>query len=415
VNAQEVTPLRHILRPREDTNRPDLTVLLVYRDYGVVPKDSRADNFNKTPADLSNYQVVRVGDLAVNKMKAWQGSLAVSEFEGIVSPDYLVCSISPEVHGRYIHYLLRSSNLIAEYRRRAKGVRPAQWRIYWEDLAAIRVFLPSLPDQKRIADFLDSETTRIDTLIAKKRRMIALSLDRSIARVFAAVRGAFETGPRKPSGLEWLGDVPGDWPVANVTTQFEVLLGKMLNPERTSGPHLKPYLRNTNVQWDHVAIEDLLEMDFPPSERSRFKVLAGDLLVCEGGEPGRAAIWDGSLPEIYYQKALHRIRPRGYSLARWLFYCLKAATALNVFAVEGNTTTIAHLTGEQLRSHRFTFPDRSTQERIVAFLDKADAIDKKLMDTIERQVALLQEHRLALITAAVTGELDALTQIFVKH
>jgi type I restriction enzyme S subunit len=148
-------------------------------------------------------------------------------------------------------------------------------------------------------------------------------------------------------------------------------------------------------------------MDFPPPEQSRFQVRAGDLLVCEGGEPGRAAIWNGQLPEIYYQKALHRVRPRSYSLVRWLFYCLKAATALNVFAVEGNTTTIAHLTGEQLRSHRFAFPDPATQERLVAFLDKAGEGENKLIEAIERQIGLLQEHRQALIAAVITGGPDA--------
>ena len=273
---------------------------------------------------------------------------------------------------------------------------------------AMSIRVPHIPvaEQRNISDFLDSEVGYIDALIAKKRRMVALVLDRSISRIFAAVRGAFEGGPWKQSGLDWLGDVPEEWPVMNVACQFEVLLGKMLNQERTSGSHLKPYLRNTNVQWDLIDTTDLLEMDFPPSEQSRFRVLPGDLLVCEGGEPGRAALWDGRISEIYYQKALHRIRPGGYSLVRWLFYCLRAATALNVFAIEGNATTIAHLTGEQLRSHRFAFPERAAQERLVAFLDKAGESDKKLVGAIERQVGLLHERRQALITATVTGELD---------
>jgi type I restriction enzyme S subunit len=144
--------LRHILRPREVTGRAHLQVLSVYRDHGVVPKNSRSDNFNKTPADLSRYQEVRVGDLVVNKMKAWQGSLAVSTQHGIVSPDYQVCSIDPVINSRFLHYLLRSPSLIAEYRTRSKGIRPAQWRLYWDNLADISVEIPDESEQRRIAD-----------------------------------------------------------------------------------------------------------------------------------------------------------------------------------------------------------------------------------------------------------------------
>ena len=79
--------LRYVLSPREETDRADLQVLSVYRDHGVVLKDSRRDNHNKTPENLSRYQRVAVGDLVVNKMKAWSGSVAVSRYEGIVSPD----------------------------------------------------------------------------------------------------------------------------------------------------------------------------------------------------------------------------------------------------------------------------------------------------------------------------------------
>lgn len=216
-------------------------------------------------------------------------------------------------------------------------------------------------------------------------------------------------GGRKYSGLRWLGDVPRDWPILSVSSQFEVLLGKMLNQERVRGEHLRPYLRNTNVQWDQISTEDLLEMDFPPQERSRYEVQVGDLLICEGGQPGRSAIWDGRVGEIYYQKALHRARSRGRSSVRWLFYCLRAATALDVFTVEGNSTTIGHLTGEQLRAHRFPFPDRYIQDHLVHRLDAAGTTARRAQSAVKTQVDLLAERRQALITAAVTGQIDVTT------
>ncbi|MEE1941957.1 restriction endonuclease subunit S [Streptomyces sp. TRM 70361] len=268
---------------------------------------------------------------------------------------------------------------------------------------------PPLDEQRRIADFLDAETTRIDVLTSARERQLALLTERFLARVFNTVRGSNESDVRKNSGLDWLGTIPSTWPVMPVTYQFEVILGKMLNQERSHGTHLAPYLRNTNVQWDRIDTEDLLQMDFPPEESKRYALQQGDLLVCEGGEPGRAAVWQGHMQKVYYQKALHRVRARAYSSPRWLFYCLRAATAQNVFAVEGNTTTIAHLTGEQFRAHRFPFPDRKTQDRLTAKLDADNQSQRQLEKKLHQQIALLAERRQALITAAVTGQFDVAT------
>lgn len=274
---------------------------------------------------------------------------------------------------------------------------------------ALPIEVPPLEEQRRIADFLDAESTRLGRVISARRRQVQLLEERSSARVLNAVRGVGEYGERVDSDISWLGDVPKSWPLLSVTSQFDVLLGKMLNPDRVSGEHLRPYLRNTNVQWDRIDVEDLLLMNFPPRERSRYEVLPGDLLICEGGQPGRAAIWTGPISEVYYQKALHRARSRGRSLVRWLFYCLKAATDLNVFAVEGNAATISHLTGEQLRAYRFPFPDRAIQERMVSDLDAAALRDLHLNMRLEQQLQLMVERRQALITAAVTGQIDVTT------
>jgi type I restriction enzyme, S subunit len=202
--------LRYLLRPREITNRTDLQVLSVYRDHGVVPKDSRSDNFNKTPEDITRYQEVRAGDLVVNKMKAWQGSVGISNHHGIVSPDYLVCAVDPSVDSRFMHHLLRSAPLAAEFGARSKGIRPAQWRLYWEDLAEIAVRLPPYKEQRRIADFLDAETARIDSLTATQSQARTVLLERRAAGVFDAVTGG-HIAERVPSNLAWVKALPRAW------------------------------------------------------------------------------------------------------------------------------------------------------------------------------------------------------------
>ena len=125
----------------------------------------------------------------------------------------------------------------------------------------------------------------------------------------------------KESGIDWLGCVPREWEVAPLYSRYEVALGKMLDSKRVTGEHLAPYLRNVDVRWDSVNVEGLPEMDFSLRDRLRYGLRVKDLLVCEGGEVGRTAMWLGELAECYYQKAIHRLRPlRGDQHPRFLFY-----------------------------------------------------------------------------------------------
>ena len=381
-------------------------MVTAYTDGRVTLRSNRRRDGYHEALDMSAHQGVKPGDLVVHGLDILRGSVGVSDAGGAISSVCIVCSPRVEVDPRYFAYAIRAESFSGLPRAWARGVREggADFR-RWDTLASLPVPLPCPASQSTIADYLDRETARIDAIIMKKRRFIDLVQERALARVYAGIRDVKASGARKFSGLSWLDDIPESWLVMPVGWQFEVLLGKMLDQNRVTGEHLKPYLRNINVQWDRIDIDDLLVMNFPPQECLRYRVLPGDLLVCEGGEPGRAALWDGKVTEIYYQKALHRVRARGHSTARWLFYCLRAAVALNVFAVEGNTTTIAHLTGEQLRAHRFPFPDRLTQERLVAELDKHAARDDRLLELTRVQIDRLNEHRQALITAAVTGQI----------
>jgi type I restriction enzyme S subunit len=212
----------------------------------------------------------------------------------------------------------------------------------------------------------------------------------------------------KDSGVEWIGAVPAHWDVAAVGYRYEVLLGKMLDEKRITGKHLAPYLRNIDVQWDRINVEDLPQMDFSGDDINRYSVVPGDLLVCEGGEVGRAAIWRGELSECYYQKAIHRLRRRREAAdhPRFMFYVLRMAAAIGVFEASEGKSTIAHLTAESLRRYRFAFPLRREQECIVQFLDQEAAKIDLLIAEQQRLIELLTEKRLAVIAHAVTKGLN---------
>lgn len=218
----------------------------------------------------------------------------------------------------------------------------------------------------------------------------------------------FESYPEyKDSGVEWLGQVPVHWQVAPVYARYEVALGKMLDAKRVTGEFSGVYLRNIDVQWDHVSTTDLPTMDFAPWEYERYLLRPGDLLVCEGGEVGRTAIWRGQIEECFYQKALHRVRPRSpKEEPRFFYYLMYALAKVGVFVAGGNSNTIDHLTAVQLRHYRFPFAPLAEQRAIAAFLDQETTRIDALMTKNEELIALLQEKRTALIARVVTKGLD---------
>ncbi len=165
--------LKFHLRQRGIKNQIDKQVLSLYREYGIVPKDSRDDNHNVTSEDVSDYRYVRVGDFVVNKMKAWQGSVAVSNYEGIVSPAYFVYEFSDDlINKRYFHYLMRNKTYATEFRRLSGGIREGQWDLPSEALNNTIILLPPLDEQQEIADYLDNRCAEIEQIIADKKLQI---------------------------------------------------------------------------------------------------------------------------------------------------------------------------------------------------------------------------------------------------
>jgi type I restriction enzyme S subunit len=313
-------------------------------------------------------------------------------------------------------WVLRGHGFVEEVVARSVGVSyPA---INAPEIGNIPIAVPPLDEQRDIAVFLDRETARIDSLIAKKRLLIerlqeyrTVLITRTVTRGLppeAARAAGLDPSPRlKPSGVEWLGDVPEHWLIPKLSARYEIVLGKMLDESRITGQHLVPYLRNIDVQWDSVNIQELPEMDIRPKEFERYTVCGGDVLVCEGGEPGRSAIVPEVAPSTGFQKALHRLRPLcDDENPRFLFYTLAFAAAYGVFEARGNPNTILHLTGEMLQEYRFPQPPTEEQQIIVDYLDKEVGRLKGLTERVEAAISRLHEYRTALISAAVTGKID---------
>jgi hypothetical protein len=224
----------------------------------------------------------------------------------------------------------------------------------------------------------------------------------------AVTRGLDPTVAFRPSGVEWVGDVPLHWCVASLRFRYEQCLGKMVDPKQFTGKHLVPYLRNVDVRWDRINTDDLPLIDIAPHERQRFTVRVGDLLVCEGRHLGRCAFWNGELEVCAFQKALHRLRPLNLDTdyPRFLFYCMCLAYLKDAFHRNKVDNTIPHLTGEMLRAHRFAFPPIAEQKAIAAYLDATLGQVEETIAATRTEIGLLREYRNRLIADVVTGKLD---------
>ncbi len=387
-------PMWSLYRRVDRSGRPDLPLLSVYRDHGVVRREGREDNYNKPGADLFRYKIVRKGDLVINKMKTWQGSLGVSSFHGIVSPAYFVANRIGDTDDRFMHHLLRSQPLIAEYGARSKGIRPAQWDLPWDEFTSIKVHLPHAEEQREIADYLDIETGLVDALISKRRRMIKLLNERRHAVITGAIR----------SSQERLG---GGRPLR---AYADVHLGRQRSPRHATGPHMTAYLRAANVTDGILDLSDVKSMNFEPAEQDQFALRKGDILVSEGSGSlsavGASAVWNGEITgTVCFQNTLLRLRPRSSMDPTFLAWWCRYAHADGLFARVATGANIYHISAERVRSLPMTHSPLTEQRAIADYLDIETGRIDALISKTHRVIDLLAERRQAVITAAVTGEL----------
>ncbi len=407
----EVAKFRHYFaESSEKINGEVEGVMLSVSGYrGVEVKQYEDENQRRSEENLVGYRIVRPGQLVVNTMWLNYAGLGVSNVEGHVSPAYRAYRIDDHLEKRFVHHLMRSQQYVVGYTKFLTGVRPNSLQMSRDDLMVFPILVTPVNEQRSIAEFLDQETAKIDALIEEQRRLIELLKEKRKEVISHAVtKGLNPDVQMKDSRIDWVGDVPHHWTVVPVAYRYDVQLGKMLDTLKITGENLRPYLRVVDVQWDSINVDDLPLMDFDEDARCKFRLRAGDLLINEGGSyPGRTAIWSSDL-ECYYQKALHRLRPRAADTdhPRYFFYLMFWALHTGVFTAGGNEATIEHLPAEKLRRYRFAFPQYEEQSGIAAFLDEQTSQFNSLISAAQRAVDLFQERRSALISAAVTGKID---------
>jgi type I restriction enzyme S subunit len=208
----------------------------------------------------------------------------------------------------------------------------------------------------------------------------------------------------KPSGIDWIGEIPDDWEIKRLKYLSEIVMGKMLTSENIGGSFLKPYLRAANLQWLRVDVSDIKEMWFSQKEIDKLRLEKNDLLVSEGGEVGRTSIWQNELDECYLQNSVHRVRFFIKNDPVFFLYQFFYLGSIGYFESIVNRISIGHLTGEKVKEIPFRVPSPKEQTAIADYLDKKTAQIDEFISKKQKLIELLKEERTAIINEAVSGE-----------
>lgn len=389
----EVSQLKYATRWKSEKGCPDAPILSLYRDFGVITKDSRNDNHNVTSLDTSNYKVVDIGDLVINKMKAWQGSMAVSDYRGIVSPAYHVCSItSNKVNKRYLHHLLRNPAYLPEYARLSTGMRIGQWDLGFDDFKNIPFLIPPLDEQAKIADYLDNGCASLDVILDKTRSSIEEYKKLKQAVITQAVtKGVRGEREMKDSGVEWIGEINHRFSLIKLKYICSILdqYRKPISADKRS--------QSGSVLYDYYGASGAID------KIDAYTIDDHVMLIGEDGANLRMR----NLPLMYevngkawINNHAHILKPTERVDFYYLFYALEGLD-INPY-ITGSAQP--KLSQENLQNIWVPLPSLEEQQEIATYIRSKCAEIDRLIAKKEQLVKELESYKKSLIYEVVTGK-----------
>jgi type I restriction enzyme, S subunit len=384
-----------------DSEFPALSVTM----QGILPQLETAAKTDRG----DDRKVVRVGDYVINSRSDRKGSGGISALEGSVSLISIVME-PVEIVPKFAHHLLRSVAFQEEFYRFGRGIVADLWSTRFDDLKRIQVFLPSKERQAAIAFYLDRETARIDALIEKKIRFIELLKEKRQALITQAVtKGLDPNVPMRDSGVEWIGEVPEGWAVKNISYVFRAV-GDVDHYMPASVDTGVPYLMTGDIKdfASEVSFDECKQVsqkDYRKLSR-KIKTSKGDVVMARYATIGTSMYVDINLNFLVSYSCV-TIKPEPSELSgQYLFYYLKSDAFFQGIKNQINSNTQDNVGIGDLKKVKIVLPNIREQGEIVEWLEDKIAKIDRLSEKSRCSIELLKERRSALITAAVTGQID---------
>ncbi len=331
-------------------------------------------------------KIAKDGDILIS-VRAPVGPVNMSNSKCCIGRGLAALRCKDEVINWFIFWYLRS----IEEQIASLGSGSTFGAITRKDLISLQITLPPIEEQKRIAAKLQELMEEVQ----RARTACEKQLEVAKALPAAYLREVFESEEAKKWERKRLGEI------------FGVKQGVAMSPKRRQGISPHPFLRTLNVLWGRIDLSTLDKMDFTYDELAKLSLKPGDLLVCEGGEVGRTAIWRGELEVCLYQNHIHRLRMLNDNvIPEFYMYWMQAAfQVLGSYSGQESMTTIPNLSGGRLKSFMVPLPPMEIQHRIAAELKEKMVHAEKLRTSIEKQLEAINALPQAILSKAFRGEL----------
>jgi type I restriction enzyme S subunit len=386
------------------------TLLSLRRDHGIVVY---ADHFSRPPqgATTIGFKVVRPGQLVVNRLQANNGLVFSSGLDGLVSPDYSVFEARLPLEMAYLSSLLRTTMYRAHFRRESTGLGTGSagfLRLYDDRLLNTIVATPFLPEQAAIVRFLDHADRRIRRYVRTKQKLITLLEEQKQAIIHRAVTHGLDPKVRlKPSGIEWLGDVPEHW---KVLTMRRVIRRAVDGPHHSPNylDHGIPFISARNIKADRWSLDDakyISESDYAEFSR-RVVPRPGDVLYTKGGTTGVARVVDLTFRfQVWVHVAVLKV-VEAKVVPAFLAVSLNSPRCYEQSQLFTRGATNQDLGLNRMKGIVFALPPIAEQAAILAYVNSVTRPVAEAIDRARRGISFLREYRTRLIADVVTGKLD---------
>ena len=406
----KVKKIRHILSLANEKTKESGGELLSLSQYaGVTPKTDSNVGI-RAAEDTTGYNIVHKGQFVMNIMLAWNGSYAVSEYDGIISPAYCVFDFTRECDRRYYNYLLRMKVYSGAFKTESKGIIDSRLRLYPQYFKNFPLIVPPIEEQRSMATYLDKATAEIDRAIAQQQRMIDLLNERKQIIIQRAVtKGLDENVEMKDSGIEWIGEIPVNWNVMKLRAIGSTING--VSHDSTYFGSGFPFVSYTDVYKNSTLPSKVCGLaKSTNAEQAMFSVEEGDVFFTRTSETaeeiGFSSVCMNTIEKAVFAGFLIRFRSnKGVLYKNYSKYFFRAKMLRNYFVKEMNLVTRASLSQGLLKGLPVIVPSMQEQENIASYLDKVTGKIDQAIERHQQMLSLLQERKQIIISEVVTGKI----------